>query len=69
MTLIREYETSSGQQLNTHKSAFYVGSKAAHRARAIAAITGISQKQFPFNYLGVQIFNGKMKAFILRAFC
>lgn len=62
MTLIRDYEASSGQKINPHKSAFYVGSKAANRVRAISAITGFGQKQLPFTYLGFLIFNGKMKA-------
>lgn len=63
MSLLREYQASSGQQINIQKSTFYVGSKAMHRASSIAAITVISQRPLPFNYLRVPIFYGKMKVF------
>lgn len=62
MTLIGEYEASSGQKINPHKSAFYVGRRVAPRAGAISSITGFGQKQLPLTCLGVPVFNGKMKA-------
>lgn len=66
MSLIRAYGASSGHEINTHKSAFYVGNNAANRMRAISSITGIKHKQLPFTYLGVPIFNGRMKALYLN---
>lgn len=61
MSLIRDYEASSGQKINSHKSDFYLGRRATHRAQAVSTITGFGQKQLPLTYLGVPIFNGKMK--------
>lgn len=39
-----------------------MGNKAANRMRAISSITRIKHKQLSFTYLGVPIFNGRMKA-------
>lgn len=62
MRLIRDYEASSGQQIDISKSAFYLGSKAANSSGAIASITRINHKTLPFTYLGGPILNGKLKA-------
>lgn len=58
MNLLHSYERSSGQLISTEKSGFYIGSKAERGEGQITRITGISRKEFPFNYLGVPMFMG-----------
>lgn len=61
MNLLHSYERSSGQCISAEKSGFYIGSKAERRASHITWITGISRRDFSFNYLGVPMFIGRPK--------
>lgn len=61
MTLLHSYERSSGQLVSLEKSGYYLGSKAERHSGQITHITGISRKEFPFNYLGVPMFSGRPK--------
>lgn len=61
MNFFQEYEQSSRQLVNQAKSAFYLHDKFARRATVISRVTGYSRKNFPFNYLGVPITNGRLQ--------
>lgn len=50
-----------GMCISAEKSGFYIGSKAERRASHITRITGISRRDFSFNYLGVPMFIGRPK--------
>lgn len=61
MNLIRVYELSSGQLVNSSKSGFYLADKFQHRVSVISRIKGMTRGDLPFHYLGVPITNGRVK--------
>lgn len=62
MSLFQEYEKSSGKLINQRKSGFHIHEKYQRRAPIIARSIGLLWKEFPFIYLGVPIYYGRMKA-------
>lgn len=61
MSLLKAYEQSSGQRMNLSKSPFYIGARAKHQVTTIATFTGFNHHQFPFMYLGLPVYDGRMK--------
>lgn len=60
MNLLTAYEKSSKEQMN-----FYVGTRAQHRVSTIAAIIGVTHRHFPFMYLGVPVYDGRLRDYLL----
>lgn len=60
--LMSEYQQSSGQEINLHKSAFYASKRIAQgRIARIQRVTGCHAKHLPFKYLGAPIYKGRCK--------
>lgn len=59
--LLQEHENSSGQLISQAKSAFYLHDKYQRRSSVIARVMGLRRQPFPFIYLGVPIFYGRVK--------
>lgn len=64
-SLTQLYESFSGIRaivwVVCTKSYSYLPDKFARRATVISRVTGYSRKNFPFNYLGVPITNGRLQ--------
>ncbi|KAH0712316.1 hypothetical protein KY289_008275 [Solanum tuberosum] len=60
MRVVREYEVASGQMINLDKSLFYLHEEALVRVcNRIKRLTDITQRNFPFIYLGCPMFYGR----------
>lgn len=66
INLFNNYYIASGQKVNTFKSSKYLGFIHSSRLLHILNMTCFSRGSFPFNYLGVPIFNGKVKSLYLK---
>lgn len=62
----KNYATVSGQYLSIGKCRFNVGAMSIQRKLQISRILGFSSGHFPFNYLGVPLFQGKPKTIYLQ---
>ncbi|XP_042959541.1 uncharacterized protein LOC122294687 [Carya illinoinensis] len=63
MEVVKTYELWSGQKVNLEKSAVYFSKQLKRRRRGeILMETGVKEGHFPFQYLGVPIVEGKLKA-------
>lgn len=62
MRILKRYERSSGQMINSEKSYFYLHHKTEnHIANRIQNTLGMTKGCFPFTYLGCPIFYGRRK--------
>ncbi|XP_050378576.1 uncharacterized protein LOC126795885 [Argentina anserina] len=67
MKFMKEYGLNSGQRVNKSKSLVFLG-KYTHRRRfVIRNILGVKQRSLPFTYLGVPIFQGRLKSVYFQA--
>jgi hypothetical protein len=60
--LFVRYANCSGQIINVAKSTIFSGGISQSRLNNIANLFGFTIGYFPFNYLGVPIFKGRLKA-------
>ncbi|XP_027062756.1 uncharacterized protein [Coffea arabica] len=70
MSVLEEYEASSGQRVNKSKS-YFLGHASLGRARrmVIQRITGFTSGSFPIRYLGYPLFYGRRKREYFAGLC
>lgn len=59
--VFQDYSKASGQNINLSKSFFYPGEINSKKIRKIVALTGFRSGSLPFTYLGVPLFNRRVK--------
>jgi len=66
MKFFHSYELASGQWINNSKSHFFIVDASPSFLYKIKHVLGCSKGNIPFNYLGVPIFVGSLKARFLQ---
>ena len=65
-TFLGYYQAVSGQQVNVHKSSFFISSRVSNeQVQLVSEMLGFQKHDLPFTYLGAPIYRGRSRCVLL----